>query len=175
MRSVVPLFLNKRRCDDPRARCYPLLYGVPRVTIVNVVIVVILMAVFTLMILIIIIMVLWLWIMVLLVSPLLTPLFCVVIFIHSFIYSFIHSGYFYSASSSLLLLKSTPDTTRILCQSFTPKRHRQVQVKDLSKVHTWRLERNSNPRPFGWKATNLQMSHHAQYVAMTIFVRCLLL
>jgi len=32
MRSVVPLFLNKRRCDDPRARCYPLLYGVPRVT-----------------------------------------------------------------------------------------------------------------------------------------------
>src|SRR6218665_2395564 len=29
------------------------------------------------------------------------------------------------------------------------------------KVPTWRLERESNPRPFGREATNLSMSHHA--------------
>ena len=38
-------------------------------------------------------------------------------------YSFIHSGYFYSASSSPLLLRSAPDTAEILCRSFTPKRN----------------------------------------------------
>jgi len=52
--------------------------------------------------------------------------------------SLIHSGYFYSASPSPLLLRSAPDTTRILCRSFTPKRHRQLRVKDLPKVPTWR-------------------------------------
>src|SRR6218665_2975823 len=40
--------------------------------------------------------------------------------------SFIHSDYFYSASSSSLLLGSAPDTARILCRSFTLKRHRQL-------------------------------------------------
>jgi len=38
-------------------------------------------------------------------------------------YSFIHSGYFYSASSSPLLLGGAPDTVWILCWWFTPKRH----------------------------------------------------
>src|SRR6218665_2070017 len=61
---------------------------------------------------------------------------------------FIHFGYFYSASSSPLLLRVSPDTARIL------------RVKDLPKVPTWRPERDSNPRPFGRKATNLPMSHH---------------
>src|SRR6218665_1047586 len=37
---------------------------------------------------------------------------------------FIHSGYFYSASSSPLLLRGASNTARILCQSFKPKRHR---------------------------------------------------
>jgi len=41
----------------------------------------------------------------------------------------------YSASSSPLLLRSAPDTAQILCRSFTPKRHRQMWVKDLPKVH----------------------------------------
>ena len=41
-------------------------------------------------------------------------------------HSFIHSGYFYSASSSPLLLRGAPDTARILCRNFTPKRHRQL-------------------------------------------------
>ena len=32
--------------------------------------------------------------------------------------SFIHSGYFYSASSTPLLLRGAPKTARILCRSF---------------------------------------------------------
>ena len=36
----------------------------------------------------------------------------------------------------------------------TPKRCRQLRVKDLSKVPTWRLEWDSNLRPSGWKALN---------------------
>src|SRR6218665_3181718 len=44
-----------------------------------------------------------------------------------FIHSFSHSGYFYSASSSPLLLRGVPDTARILCRSFTPKHHRLAQ------------------------------------------------
>src|SRR6218665_1338446 len=83
-----------------------------------------------------------------------------VIFIRSFIHSFIHSSYFYSASSSPLLLRGAPTTAQILCRSFTLKRHRQVRVKDLPKVLTWWQERDSNPRPFGRKAMNLPMSHH---------------
>ena len=75
------------------------------------------------------------------------------------IHSFIRSSYFYSTSSSPLLLRGSPDTARILCRSFTPKRH--GQLKDLPKVPTWRLERDSNPQPFGRKATNLSMNHHA--------------
>jgi len=55
--------------------------------------------------------------------------------------SFIHSDHFYSAVSSPLLLRSAPDTTRILCRSFSSKRHRQLQVKYVAKVPPWRLER----------------------------------
>src|SRR6218665_143388 len=62
--------------------------------------------------------------------------------------NFTHPGYLYSASSSPLLLRGAPDTARILCRSFTPKRHRQLRVKGLPKVSTWRIERDSNPRPF---------------------------
>src|SRR6218665_545896 len=57
-------------------------------------------------------------------------------FIHLFIHSFIHSDHFYSASLGPLLLRSAPGTVRILCRSFTPKRHRQLRVKDLPKVPT---------------------------------------
>src|SRR6218665_4197750 len=80
---------------------------------------------------------------------------------------FIHSFYFYSASSSPLLLRGAPDTARIPCRSFTPKHNRQLRVKDLPKDPTWRLERDSNPPPFGRMATNQPMSHsspHAQVV-----------
>ena len=79
---------------------------------------------------------------------------------HGCINSFIHSRYLYSASSSLLLLRGVPDKALILGRSFMPKRHRQLRVKDLPKDPMLGLERDSNTRPFGWKATNLPMSHH---------------
>src|SRR6218665_2965011 len=37
-------------------------------------------------------------------------------------------------------------------------RHRQLRLKDLPKIPMWRLERDSNPRPFRRRATNL-ISH----------------
>src|SRR6218665_3816943 len=41
------------------------------------------------------------------------------------------------------------------------------RVKDLPKVLAWRPERDSNPRPFERKATNLPMSHHApRYIVL---------
>jgi len=49
----------------------------------------------------------------------------------------IHSRYFYSAP---LLLRGAPDTARILRQNFTPKRHRQLWVKNLPKVPMWWLK-----------------------------------
>ena len=82
---------------------------------------------------------------------------------HTSIYThtFIQPGYFYSTSSSSLLLRDAPYTARILGQSFTSKRRRQLWVKDLPKVHMWRLERDLNLWPFGRKTSNLPMSHHA--------------
>src|SRR6218665_2892126 len=76
-------------------------------------------------------------------------------FIHSFILAISiapHQVHYYS--------EALPTTARILCRSFTPKRHRQLRVKDLLKVPTWRLERDSNPRPSGRKASTLPMCHH---------------
>ena len=46
----------------------------------------------------------------------------------------------------------------------TPKRYRQMQVKDLPKVPTWRLEWDSNLQPSGWKAPNLPLSHHTPHI-----------
>src|SRR6218665_111818 len=43
-------------------------------------------------------------------------------------------------------------------------------MKDLPKVPTWRLEQNSNPRPFGRKASILPMCHYTpqcSYVTRT--------
>ena len=79
----------------------------------------------------------------------------------NWLHSFIYSCYFYSASTSPQLLRGAPDTARILCRSFTPKRYRQLWLKYLPKVPAWRLEWDSNPRPFGRTVTNLPMSHHA--------------
>ena len=66
----------------------------------------------------------------------------------------IHSDHFYSASSSPLLLRGAPNTARILCRNFTPN-----WVKDLPKFPTRRLERESNPWPFGRKASTQPMRH----------------
>src|SRR6218665_3339935 len=65
------------------------------------------------------------------------------------IHSFIHSGHFYSAPSSPLLLRGAPDYSTDTVSEFHAEAHRQLQVKDLPKVPTWRLERESNPRPSG--------------------------
>src|SRR6218665_1175864 len=65
------------------------------------------------------------------------------------IHSFIHSGHFYSAHSSPLLLRGAPDYSTDTVSEFHAEAHRQLQVKDLPKVPTWRLERESNPRPSG--------------------------
>src|SRR6218665_2420070 len=51
--------------------------------------------------------------------------------------------------------------------------HRQLRVKDLPKVPTWRLERNSNPRPSGRKALTLPMPHNvpiSHYVPISLII-----
>src|SRR6218665_2312856 len=72
-----------------------------------------------------------------------------VVWLFLYIHSFIHYGYFYSAPSSPLLLRGVPDYSTDTVSEFHAEAHRQLQVKDLPKVSTWRLERESNPRPSG--------------------------
>src|SRR6218665_911869 len=59
--------------------------------------------------------------------------------------SFIHSGHFNSAPSSPLLLRGAPDYSTDTVSKFHAEAHRQLQVKDLPKVPTGRLEWESNP------------------------------
>jgi len=73
--------------------------------------------------------------------------------------SFIHSGHFYSAPSSLLLLRVAPDYSTDTVSEFHAEAHRQLYVKDLPKVPTWRLERQSNPRPSSWKSSSQPKRH----------------
>src|SRR6218665_663529 len=58
-----------------------------------------------------------------------------------------------------LLLRSSeaPSTQHGYCVGVS----RRSATCNLPKVPTWGLERNSNPRPFGRKASNLPMNHHA--------------
>ena len=56
--------------------------------------------------------------------------------INIFIHSFIHSGHFYSAPSSPLPLRGAPDYSMDTVSEFHAEAHRQLQVKDLPKVHT---------------------------------------
>src|SRR6218665_1636364 len=63
--------------------------------------------------------------------------------------SFIHSGHFYSAPSSPLLIRGAPDYSTDTVSEFHAEAHRQLQVKDLPKIPMWWLERESNPRPSG--------------------------
>ena len=76
-------------------------------------------------------------------------------------HSFIHSGYFYSTSSSPLLLRGALDySIDTVLELIMAKRYRQLRVKDLPKVPTWRLEWDSNLRPSGRKAPILPLSYH---------------
>src|SRR6218665_2634376 len=68
----------------------------------------------------------------------------------------IHS-FIQAISSNPLILRGVPDTAWKLCRSFTLKRHRQLRVKDLSKVPTWQLEWGFEPttlRSKGFDSTN---------------------
>src|SRR6218665_1035735 len=56
------------------------------------------------------------------------------------IHSFIHSGHFYSAISSPLLLRGAPDYNTDTVSEFHAETHSQLQVKALPKAPTWRLE-----------------------------------
>jgi len=86
-----------------------------------------------------------------------------------FYYSFIHSGHFYSAPSSPLLLRSAIDHSTDTVSEFHAEAHRQLQVKDLPKVSTWRLERESNPRPSGWKSSSQPRRHHVPHVMLICY------
>src|SRR6218665_2752568 len=46
---------------------------------------------------------------------------------------------------------------------YTLKRYGQLQVKDLPKVPTWRLERESNPRPSDLKSSSQPRRHHVPH------------
>ena len=59
---------------------------------------------------------------------------CNQIFCSSYFNSFIHSGHFYSAPSSPLLLRGAPDYSTDTASEFHAEAHRQLQVKDLPKV-----------------------------------------
>ena len=83
-------------------------------------------------------------------------------------YSFIHSGHFYSAPWSPLLLRGAPDYSTDTVLEFHAEAHRQLQVKDLPKVPTWRLERESNPRPSGWKSSSQPRRHHVPHVLLSL-------
>ena len=76
----------------------------------------------------------------------------------------IHSSYFYSASSSPpLLLRGAPNYSidTVLELTRQSAMYRQLRVKDLPKVPTWRLEWDSNLRPSGYKAPHLPLCHTA--------------
>jgi len=57
------------------------------------------------------------------------------------LYVTIYAGYFCSPCSSQLLLRGAPDTVPV-CLNLTPKRHRQLRVKDFPKVLMWQLKRD---------------------------------
>src|SRR6218665_1707494 len=63
-------------------------------------------------------------------------------------------------TASVLQESSRPQKLT-LCRVYTPKRFRQLQVKDLPKVPTWRLERDSNQQPSRRKTSTLPMRNHA--------------
>ena len=54
--------------------------------------------------------------------------------IQFFFHSFIHSGHFYSAPSSPLLLRGVPDYNTDTVSEFHAEAHRQLQVKNLPNV-----------------------------------------
>ena len=65
--------------------------------------------------------------------------------------------------------EALPITALIGLLYHTPERYRQLRVKDLPKVLTWRLVRYSNLRPSGRKAPNLPLSLHSSHLSRLCF------
>jgi len=100
------------------------------------------------------------------VIPCVHSILVIILFIHSFRLFLLPI-----TISSPLLLRGAPDTARTLCRNFMPKRHRQLWVKNLPKVPTWRLERESNPWPFGQKSSTLPKRHHVPQWCLGLNIR----
>ena len=75
--------------------------------------------------------------------------------------SFIHSGYFYSASSSPLVLRGTPDYGIGTVLEFTHRNATDNYKWNLPKVPIWLLEWDSSLQPSGCNALNLPRYHWA--------------
>src|SRR6218665_6776 len=93
----------------------------------EVVIIVIMMMIVVMMIIVLVVMIMMMMMMLMIIA-LMTCVCVLCIWVFSAL-SFIHSDHFYSASSNPLLLRSAPDTARILCRSFTPKRHSNCELR----------------------------------------------
>src|SRR6218665_3301534 len=92
------------------------------------------------------------------------------------IHLFLYSGYFCSLfkSTTRPILRGTPETARLPCRSFTPKRHRQLRVQDFppnvaaragfepATLQTKGTEStNEPPRPTRFTRTVLDAPAHA--------------
>src|SRR6218665_213231 len=78
--------------------------------------------------------------------------------------SFIHSGYFYIASSNPLLLRGARPESRHSTDTvseFHADAPQTVASKGLVQGPDVAVRAVSHPRPFGRRAMNLPMSHHA--------------
>src|SRR6218665_3038470 len=94
--------------------------------------------------------------------------------VYLFIHSFIQAISIAPLQSATTQKRSRHSTDRpLLCRSFSPNLHRQLRVKDLPKVPTWRVERNSNPRPSGRKASTLPVRHHVRLNFVVTRLHCI--
>ena len=82
------------------------------------------------------------------------------------IYSFLTS-----ASRSTSLSEALPTTAMTLFRSLHAEALQATAMKDLLKVPTWRLERDSNPRPTDQKASTLRVRHHAPQIYVGLYFR----
>ena len=88
---------------------------------------------------------------------------CTITHFESF-HSFVHSAISIAPLQVLYYSEGrTPDYSTDTVSEFHAEAHRQLQVKDLPKVPTRRLERESNPRPSGWNSLSQPRHHHVPY------------
>src|ERR1043165_1083276 len=75
---------------------------------------------------------------------------------------------------SRFLLRGAPDYSADTESKFHAEAHEQLRVKDLPRVPTRHLEVDSNPQPYGCKAPNIPLHHHAPHVCFDVLVtKCL--